>query len=120
MTHKWPFFDHFWSFLTAISHRGLRNDFFFFHFFSIPIYFFQFLYGLFCPIYIWTFLSFFHLEFYFPFLFGLLFPFSNWTFRFISFQLVSTRFNSFQLVSTRFNSFQLNRGLILDFFQIFC
>ena len=56
-------------FLTAISHRGLRNCFFF----TLHLLF---------PISIWTFIShflfgllfpFFYLDFYLPFLFGLLF-----------------------------------------------
>ena len=42
-------------FLTAILHRGLRNDFFFF-FFLQTIYFFQFLFGLLFPFSIWTFI----------------------------------------------------------------
>ena len=46
--------------MTAILHRGLRNDFLFFQF--------QFTFSLFS------------LDFYFPFLFGLLFPFSLWSF----------------------------------------
>ena len=64
-------------FLTAILHRGLRNDFFFslrsftFSNFYLDFYF-PFLFGLLFPFFIWTFI--------FPFLFGLLFPFSHWTF----------------------------------------
>ena len=50
------------DFLTAILHRGLRNDFFF----SLQFTF-----------------SNFYLDFYFPFLFGHLFPFSIWTFIFL-------------------------------------
>ena len=46
-------------FLTAISHRGLRNCFFFEVAFTFSMFF---------------------LDFYFPFIFGLLFPFSIWTF----------------------------------------
>ena len=61
----WPFPTH--LFLTAILHRGLRNDFFFRS-------------HLVFPYFIWTFISLFFLDFYFPFLFGLLFPFSFWTF----------------------------------------
>ena len=57
------------GFLTAILHRGLRNDFFF----SL-IYFFQFLFGLLFPFFLRTFI--------FPFLFGLLFPFFLGTFIF--------------------------------------
>ena len=63
------------SFLTAILHRGLRNDFFF----SGHIYFFHILFGLLFPFSIWIYISLFCLDFYFPFLFGLLFPFSIWT-----------------------------------------
>ena len=62
-------------FLTAISHRGLRNCFFTLHLlFPISIWTFisHFLFGLLFP--------FFYLDFYLPFLFGLLFPFSIWTF----------------------------------------
>ena len=47
--------------LTAISHRGLRNDFFFLQ----PLYFFQFLFGLLFPFSIWTLISLFYLDFYF-------------------------------------------------------
>ena len=65
------------DFLTAILHRGLRNDFFFF--FSSA--------NLLFPL--------FYLDFYFPFLFGLLFPFSIWTFFFSFSFFFSTRFNSF-------------------------
>ena len=50
--------------MTTILHRGLRI-------FSLPIYFFLFLFGLLFPFFLWTFI--------FPFLFGLLFPFSLWT-----------------------------------------
>ena len=70
------------SFLTAILHRGLRNDFFF-----SPIYFFQFLFGLLFPFFLRTFIFPFLFGLLFPlfsgdfyFLFGLLFPFSLWTF----------------------------------------
>ena len=45
------------SFLTAILHRGLWNDF---HFFLQPIYFFQFLFGPFFPFFYWTFISLFY------------------------------------------------------------
>ena len=65
-------------FLTAILHRGLRNDFFF----SFS--------NLLFPIFIWTFISLFYLDFYFPFLSGLLFPFSIWTF--IRFKFVLNSF----------------------------
>ena len=71
-------FQRVYMFLTAILHRGLRNDFFLF---LQPIYFF--------PFSIWTFISLFFLDFYFPFLFGLLFPFSIWTFILFRFVLKS-------------------------------
>ena len=58
------------DFLTAISHRGLRNCFF-----DVTSTF-----------------SIFFLDFYSPFLFGLLFPFSIWTF---FFNFFSTRFQFF-------------------------
>ena len=61
------------EFLTAILHRGLRNDFFFSSVRHFRIYFFQFLFGLLFPFSIWTFISLLYLDFYFPFLFGLLF-----------------------------------------------
>ena len=68
------------SFLTAILHRGLRNDFFF----SLRSFTFHILFGLLFPFLfpfsIWTFLSLLYLDFYFPFLFGLFYPFSIWTF----------------------------------------
>merc|ERR1739844_304840 len=72
-------------FLTAISHRGLRNCFVFFlsaHLLSIFYldFYFPFLFGLLSPFYIWTFISLFYLDFCFPFLFGHLSPFSIWTF----------------------------------------
>ena len=87
------------TFLTAISHRGLRNDFFWGHIsfpfsiwtfislFYLDFYFhflfglyFSFLFWLLFPFSIWTFIFLFYLDFYLPFLFGLLFPFSIWTF----------------------------------------
>ena len=68
-------------FLTAILHRGLRNDYFFFHLNQFTFsnfyldFYFPFLFGLL--------FSLFSLDFYFSFLFGLLFslyfPFL-WTF----------------------------------------
>ena len=67
--------------MTAILHRGLRNDFFF-----SPIYFFQFLFGLFFPFSIWTFF----------------FPLNSF---FIRFKFVS---NSFQIhFKFVLNSFQI-------------
>ena len=47
-------------FLTAISHRGLRNSFFLRY-----IYFSHILFGLLFPFSIWTFISLFYLDFYF-------------------------------------------------------
>ena len=64
------------AFLTAILHSGLSND----SFFSHPIYFFQFSFGLLFPFSLWTSISGFSLDFYFPFLFELLSPFSFWIF----------------------------------------
>ena len=64
------------SFLTAISHRGLRNDFFFFRQFTFSNFYMDFsipfLIGHFYPFSFWTF-------------FSLLFPFSFWTLLFFSF-----------------------------------
>ena len=91
----YPMWEMTWNwvqFLTAILHRGLRNDFF-----SCHIYFFHILFGLLFSFFIWSFislfsldfyfplvfgllLSLFNLEFYFPFLFGLLFLFFLWTY----------------------------------------
>ena len=72
------------KFLTAILHRGLRNDFFFHYVHLLSIFYldfyFPFLFGLLFPFSIWTFLSLLYLDFYFPFLFGLFYPFSIWTF----------------------------------------
>ena len=61
----------------------------------------------------------FYLDFYFPFIFGLLAPFYIWTFRDIS-----RHFETFRDISRHFEIFRSffdlsNRGLILDFFQIF-
>ena len=44
-------------FLTAILHRGLRNDFFFSVVRHFRKYFFHILYGLLFPFSIWTFIS---------------------------------------------------------------
>ena len=104
MTEKWyNDFTHLGIFtlyfLTAISHRGLRNDFFFLY---------QLIYF---PYSIWTFISLYYLDFYLPFIIGILLPFSIWTSIFIrSFNLFSI-FQSFFDIS--------NRGLILDFFRFF-
>ena len=87
------------GFLTAILHRGLRNDFFFLQ----PIYFF--------PFSIWTFTSLFFMDFYFPFLFGHLFPFSIWNYfpfsiwTFISLLYLDISFPSNFFVLAHFNSF---------------
>ena len=72
--------------MTAILHRGLRNDFFFlfqFRFTFSNFYFdfyFPFLFGLLFPFFFGLSFFFFSLDFYFPFSFGLLFPFSLRTF----------------------------------------
>ena len=75
--------DHF-SFLTAILHCGLRNDFFFHYVHLLSIFYldcyFPFSFVLLFPFPIWPFISLFSLDFYFPFLIGLLFPFFIWTF----------------------------------------
>ena len=90
-------------FLTAILHRGLRNDFFF-------IFFSQFTF------------SNFYLDFYFPFLFGLLFLFSLFSLDFLPllfldfyFRLIFVLFSSyFRLIFVLF-SFPL---FYLDFYSI--
>ena len=84
--------------MTAILHRGLRNDFFFITF----IYFFQFLFGLLFPFSLWTYFSLFSLDFYFLFFFGLLFSLFSLDFYFPFF---------FGLL--------VSRGHFLDIFQIF-
>ena len=85
-------------FLTAILHRGLRNDFFFNS-------------NLLFPIFIWTFI--------FPFLFGLLFSFFLWTFIFsLDFYLPFPFFRWTFIFPFLFGRL-FNRGHILDFFQIF-
>ena len=93
----------FWiyEFLTAISHRGLRNCFFFAHLLSIFYldFYIPFLFGLFSPFSIWTFISLFYLDFYFPFLFGLLSPFFIWTF-------ISRHFGTFRNISTGSNNYK--------------
>ena len=68
-------------FLTAISHRGLRNCFFF----EVASTF-----------------SMFFLDFYFPFLFGLLFPFSLWTLLFPFSLWTFILFNSFKFILSSF------------------
>ena len=116
-------------FLTAILHRGLRNDFFFifqyrFTFsnfcmdFSVP-----FIFGLFFPFSIWTFLSLFYLDFSIPFLFGLFnslfswsfFPFSFWTF--ISLFTLFFRFSIWNLFL--FSIWTFISLFYLDFFPLF-
>ena len=87
--------------MTAILHRGLRNDFF-----SNS--------DLLFPISIWTFISLFSLDFYFPFLFGLLFSFSLWTVTTFLFPFFVWTFIFPFLFGRLFNC-----GHILDFFQIF-
>ena len=54
-------------FLTAILHRGLRNDFFF----QVTSTFFHIIFGLLFPFSIWTFNSLLYLDFSIPFIFGL-------------------------------------------------
>jgi hypothetical protein len=61
--------------LTTILQRGLRNCFFF-------------------PIFIWTFISHFSLDFYFPFFFGLLFSHFSLEFYFLFISLFSLDFYS--------------------------
>ena len=84
----------FLNFLTAILHRGLRNDFFF----RFQFKFYNF-YWTFFPCSTLTFVFLFNLDFYLTFLFGLFF------YIFFSFFLLYY--------------FLPYRGLILDFFQIF-
>ena len=74
--------------LTAISHRCLRNDFFF------PLIYF--------PYSIWTFISLFYLDFYLPFIFGILIFFR-------SLDLLSIFFRPFQS--------QSEYGFLPNFFQ---
>ena len=95
-------------FLTAILHRGLRNDFFLFFFSPFTFsnfyldYFFPFLFGLLFP--------FSSLDFYFPFLFGLFFISFLIRFHFV---FISSSFR-FHFV---FNSITVTH---LGFFQVFC
>ena len=87
-------------FLTAILHRGLRNDFFFNSNLNFPIFIwtfiFAFLLGLLFSFFLWSFI--------FCFLFGLLFPFS----------LISLDF-CFPFSLWTF----IQSGHISDFFQFF-
>ena len=87
------------TFLTAILLRGLRND----SFFSFS--------NLLFPIFIWTFISLFYLDFYFSFLFGLLFSLFYQDFYFF--------LGLFSLFRPFYFPFRTNRDLILDFFQVF-
>ena len=80
-------------FLTAILHRGLRNDFFFMSHLLFPFSF-------------WTFISIFSLDFYFPFLFGHFFQFL----RFV--------FNSFSILFQFFGLFRW--GLTSKYINRFC
>ena len=113
-------------FLTAISHRGLRNDFFFLY---------QLIYF---PYSIWTFISLYYLDFYLPFIIGILLPFSIWTSIFIrSFNLFSIFQSFFYLliffqtksdqISSSFNSsfsssfnlsFNLSFNTCFNFFKL--
>ena len=104
MTEKWyNDFTHLGIFtlyfLTAISHRGLRNDFFF----SLSA----------------DLLSIFYLDFHFPLLFGFLSPFYNWNFTslfYLDFNLYSF-FQSFFDLSIFFWYFQ--SGSDFGFLPIF-
>jgi len=73
------------------------------------------------PIFIWTFISLFSLDFYFPFFWGLLF--SLWTFIFsLDFYFPFSHWTFISLFSLDFYFLfgrLFNRGHILDFFQIF-
>ena len=95
----WRHWHHKVWFLTAILHRGLRNDF---SFFQVAYTFFNILFGLLSPSSIWSFTSLFYLDFYFPFLFGFLFPFSI-CFFFCFFSILS---RSLILDSSKFFSWQ--------------
>ena len=103
-------------FLTAISHFVLGMTFFFS--FLQPLFFSQFLFGLFNPFFIWTFISRHfetfqdisrHFETFQDIRFGLLFPFSIWTFIFLfyldfyfeTFRDISKHFETFRDISTR-------------------
>jgi hypothetical protein len=96
------------TFLTAILHRGLRNDFF-----SCHISFFHISFGLLFPFSFWTFISLFFLDFYFLFYyFSIIFYYFS-----TNFYSFSIRFYSF---SNRFYSFSiLSRSLILDSSKFF-
>ena len=94
-------------FLTAILHRGLRNDF---SFFQVASTFFHILFGLLYPSSIWTFISLFYLDFYFPLLFGLFFSFS-FLFQFF-FSVFSILLRSLILDSSKF--YFLSKYLILE------
>ena len=84
--HDLGCFFHF-SFLTAILHRGLRNDFFFrFNQFTFSNFYLDFYF----PLSIWTFI--------FPFLFGLLFSLFYLDFSFFPF-LFKFFLNSFFILS---------------------
>jgi hypothetical protein len=82
---------------------------------------FFFLSNLLFPIFIWTFISLFSLDFYFPFFWGLLF--SLWTFIFsLDFYFPFSHWTFISLFSLDFYFLfgrLFNRGHILDFFQIF-
>ena len=95
-------------FLTAILHRGLRNDFFF-SFFNSDLLF---------PIFVWTFISLFYMDFYFPFLFGIFFFNSSFNSSLnSSFNSIILSFNSiilsFNAIISSFNSIILSFNLII-------
>jgi hypothetical protein len=93
-------------FLTAILHRGLRNDFFF-----------HYVYLLF-PIFIWTFISLFSLDFYFLFLFGLLFSLFSLDFYFpFLIGLLFPFYFSFPFFLWTFIQSQSHFGFLPNFFH---
>ena len=107
-------------FLTAILHRGLRNDFFSFlqftfsnfylDFYSLFLLEFYFLFRLFSPFSTWTFSPFSIWTFFISFQCKLLFPF---------FPVFPFKFFSFYFSILFQSVFLFDRGHILDFFQLF-
>ena len=97
-------------FLTAILHRGLRNDFFFQFQFTFSNFYLDFYF----PFSIWTFVFLFSLVFYFPFYFP--FPLFLWTFIFpflfgllfnqVTFRISSNFFFNFHFFSQKNRSYQ--------------
>ena len=97
----------FWEFLTAISHRGLRNDFFFIRSFTFHI-----LFGLLFPFSIWTFISLFYLDFYFE-------TFRDISKHFETFRDISRHFESFWDILRHFETFRETFRDISIFFDLF-